>query len=990
MRKIVWAVLALATAASAQVVSPPSPQSRTGGRFVAWNYGQWQISITTPPAGTGSQTFAVNTSQVVMADRRTFMPFNTNAQITVGAEKVTLSAVGAGCVNAQVAAGACVLTATFSQTHTASEFVLPATWGLQEALNDAGASGGGVVSIDSAWTGLGGTTAIKNAATLPTNTAIEDVRSGIPATPALAAGSTTDCQYNNGGVLGGDSGCTYGSGNETLTGTVTAAGASFSTSNVTKPPLLSGFDSITCVGDSLTAGTGGTSYCSQLATLTGQTTYNLGIGGQRSGDIAVRANAYAGQTQQTFGAGFTLPASGGGSVTVTVANSLYVPAYNLTAGTGLYPNGVPLNFTIAGTQYVMNCVATGAAPATTMTCTPIVGSQASVVVPNGTAWNANWSTGWFQGATLIRAGRNNYSLCTTSPVTTGNCQVAQDIAAMVAKVQSISGAQFRVFSEQNGDFYNSEYAGYTNFGYLLAISQWEATTYGNGYSLGSSPNYYGTAPYYGGNFIDNRANLLANYTSSNAQDAADYAVAVPPSTLRAYGTSGATGTLTAAITDTVSCNISVSTFTGGSFTVDSETIQVTAPPGGGATITGCVRGAYGTTAATHLNGASFTGWDSTHENTAGYALDASLSQSSLGSTSTSSAVINVQDLNSFFSAFAASSNITLGSISSPGGAHIGLSGNGNPLLTGTFYGNSTTNIGNTGGFINLVGANNLCVFDTSTCAVSTTTAQWIAKFSLIPQTASTYNLGAAAFPWTSTFSNNYYFQTGSSRIYLAGDNASVVVNNNLLPDTTSGARNVGTSSDLWNQFAGVSVLLYNSTFYNQLIPQTLTANVVQHLPAFTSYTTGFVSAQTSNENLACLGTNSIGQLIACATTYAPLASPTFTGTLTAPLYATTTNCASAASPAVCGAAPAGSVLIPTGTTSETLTVNTTAVTANSEIFFYPDDSLGTRLSTTCNSTLATLAGGSFISARVAGTSFTITFNGSILTNGVCGSYHIIN
>lgn len=106
---------------------------------------------------------------------------------------------------------------------------------------------------------------------------------------------------------------------------------------------------------------------------------------------------------------------------------------------------------------------------------------------------------------------------------------------------------------------------------------------------------------------------------------------------------------------------------------------------------------------------------------------------------------------------------------------------------------------------------------------------------------------------------------------------------------------------------------------------------------------------------------------------------------------TATNCSSSASPAVCGAAAAGSVAIPTGTTSSTLQVNTTAVTANSQIVFYPDDTLGTKLgSITCNNTLATLAGGSFISARTPGVSFTITFNGSILTNKVCGSYFIIN
>jgi hypothetical protein len=128
---------------------------------------------------------------------------------------------------------------------------------------------------------------------------------------------------------------------------------------------------------------------------------------------------------------------------------------------------------------------------------------------------------------------------------------------------------------------------------------------------------------------------------------------------------------------------------------------------------------------------------------------------------------------------------------------------------------------------------------------------------------------------------------------------------------------------------------------------------------------------------------------ATGTTFWTNSSGTMTETIN-PGISTATNCNSAASPAVCGSAAAGSVVIPTGTTSSTLTVNTSTVTANSQIIFYPDDSLGTRLSVTCNSTLATLAGGSFISARTPGTSFAITFNGSILTNGVCGSFVVVN
>lgn len=112
----------------------------------------------------------------------------------------------------------------------------------------------------------------------------------------------------------------------------------------------------------------------------------------------------------------------------------------------------------------------------------------------------------------------------------------------------------------------------------------------------------------------------------------------------------------------------------------------------------------------------------------------------------------------------------------------------------------------------------------------------------------------------------------------------------------------------------------------------------------------------------------------------PLKQPTFNAT---------TNCSNAASPAVCGAAPTGAVAIPTGVTSVSLTVNTTAVTANSEIFLVADDSL-TIAATTCNSTLATLVGGMAITARAPGTSFTITYNGTIATNPLCVAYAIIN
>lgn len=104
-------------------------------------------------------------------------------------------------------------------------------------------------------------------------------------------------------------------------------------------------------------------------------------------------------------------------------------------------------------------------------------------------------------------------------------------------------------------------------------------------------------------------------------------------------------------------------------------------------------------------------------------------------------------------------------------------------------------------------------------------------------------------------------------------------------------------------------------------------------------------------------------------------------------YQTSTNCSSSASPAVCAASSSGSVAVPAGT-NPTLVVNTTALSANSQVLLTEDQSLGTKLGVTCNTTLPT--GASNVTARVAGTSFTIEVTGVFTTNPVCVSYAIIN
>jgi hypothetical protein len=109
----------------------------------------------------------------------------------------------------------------------------------------------------------------------------------------------------------------------------------------------------------------------------------------------------------------------------------------------------------------------------------------------------------------------------------------------------------------------------------------------------------------------------------------------------------------------------------------------------------------------------------------------------------------------------------------------------------------------------------------------------------------------------------------------------------------------------------------------------------------------------------------------------------FNGTTLA--VATSTNCSSSASPAVCGSAPSGSVAVATG--GSTLVVNTTAVTANSQILITEDSSLVTRLGIACNTTTGRVYS---ISARTAGTSFTIKSSANPATNKACLSYWIVN
>ena len=109
------------------------------------------------------------------------------------------------------------------------------------------------------------------------------------------------------------------------------------------------------------------------------------------------------------------------------------------------------------------------------------------------------------------------------------------------------------------------------------------------------------------------------------------------------------------------------------------------------------------------------------------------------------------------------------------------------------------------------------------------------------------------------------------------------------------------------------------------------------------------------------------------------------GTILGSWWTEGTSCASAASPAVCGADPIGSSAIPASGTS--IVVDTTLVTANSQFRLTFDSSLGTFLGGTCDTNIQTPA----VTARSAGTSFTITVPSAVASGKLgCISWQIIN
>jgi hypothetical protein len=344
------------------------------------------------------------------------------------------------------------------------------------------------------------------------------------------------------------------------------------------PPVVTASPQVTAWGDSLTAGNEdgtGITYPRQLATLTGKTVNNMGIGGQTSSQIAVRMNAYAGQEQQTFASAFIIPISG--TVEVTFQKG-FEPCYNVANKQIYAAGGVPIQFSAGGNTWAGTCADNGSHD---YIFTPTTYPTAPVTVMAGTAWSTNQNIASLNsGCAAIWAGRNNY----TEPA-----QVQTDVAAMVAAVEKSTGC-YLVMSIPNGE-YPFEWKGTTGYNTIIALNDALSATYSQG-------NHY----------LDIRTSMVSLYNPSNPADVLDHNNDVWPYSLRAQDVSGA---LTTPLDSLTSCAFSTSEALseGQIITLNAELIQITGGTNGAYT---CVRGYAGSTAATYASASAFTGVDPLH------------------------------------------------------------------------------------------------------------------------------------------------------------------------------------------------------------------------------------------------------------------------------------------------------------------------------------------------------------------------------------------
>ncbi|HGP3881196.1 hypothetical protein AAHT96_14470 [Klebsiella pneumoniae] len=280
-------------------------------------------------------------------------------------------------------------------------------------------------------------------------------------------------------------------------------------------------------GDSKTAGTGGTPYPTQLAALIGNgfVQNNYGIGGQKSGQIAMRMGAIP--TYITVD-GNAIPAANS-TVTITQfngASATAAPTYPSQDRRILSTNSDNTTRTLDGWICGVKCRITRTASGdnnntkTEMyTLTALEGTgvrclPGSLFVPDYAMQDYSDREMW------ICAGINDFRAGAST-----SADYDDDVAAIKANVDALiafaekSGRNILLFGLTADNYYPVEFYGGIRYQRILEINYYWSQKY---------PAYYVR----GNNGLDLRETLVAAYDSSIAQDVTDYGNDITPSSLR--------------------------------------------------------------------------------------------------------------------------------------------------------------------------------------------------------------------------------------------------------------------------------------------------------------------------------------------------------------------------------------------------------------------------------------------------------------------------
>lgn len=352
------------------------------------------------------------------------------------------------------------------------------------------------------------------------------------------------------------------------------------------PPLLAPITlTAAALGDSLTAGTGGTAWATQLAALIGGgfTASIYGYGGRKSHHIGGRVG-----TTLTFvtASGGAITGNGGVTTIMAVSNDLlWLPSNGVQTEKGVIVGfGASIHGTLTGTTTsgVTAYSFTSDAGTVTIKCGP-----ETLFIPDNRAA--------ITGKELWCApGRNNYD----DPATVKANQ--DDMIAFYRPTVK----RILLFAVINGN-YSAEYAGGANWEIVRDLNYDRRQKYPNHFVVDSQGR-------------DLRERLVASYDPTLSLDVHAHENDYPPHSLRS--TSANVTTLSADVNDSAT----VLTVTDGArihdnalLIIGTEKMALVGRSGNQLTVT---RGYAGTTPAAHVAGDAIATDDKVHLNTAGYGV----------------------------------------------------------------------------------------------------------------------------------------------------------------------------------------------------------------------------------------------------------------------------------------------------------------------------------------------------------------------------------